>query len=735
MWSLAASRRKKNRFTVGRVYKPCPIICANTDSSPSRSVAYTLGTLVCRNCSATRGELALTDKSDVATSIAKSYLEVQRPQLHEDLLYHTVSSRASFLRAESGWTVANDEQDEIIPHVDLNALHSDELLSSEVFALNESLTKHDNIVDVVLIYDHENIPSIDHFILLCGSLLYLREWLNASLILIHSGEETCHPDALTPWSRLLRAGIWSSCNLTQVPRIGNCLWRGTLALNVERSETKFSGFSIEHMNSEDSLSKASDKIFSRPLAKVMEAVASVSRSLVPSHLIDTNSIYEFKVISQKEFSAKQHKISNRLHESPETCLLVRIPLVRTESQSTTAAAASWNESISRDCSQIPRLPNIDHTGVYQYFLLASDNRAVIALPMVNPNDLLPITFETKRVEISNEMQFLNLIPKINSVDFLRDLETQRLKLALKTIGDPKFDKEVYDNLWRELISRHEGIPFAQDDLQRMTLEAKIAEFTQDSDQLIQRSCLVNRCCESIRVPRQKSSESLGGLSPPTKGNYVTLDAKEFLKCFNPDGTAARENLSQILCKKRKRMKMSSSRPADVNVWPKSLNVCYHDVYYNRDNSAEETPRQHRWTSCRLSETTSTCTSAEQAHSPAIMPVTRVTHDVTDTSPAVRKRSKPSPDVQKSRNTKSERQKRSQRHNMILKEVVCSVLRKQDIDKKNPIFKSCAQRLFTITKTYVKDLNSSRNLKQEMEKISQQHVSHVVSFEKDRQSTN
>ncbi|XP_010295454.1 PREDICTED: mdm2-binding protein, partial [Phaethon lepturus] len=68
-------------------------------------------------------------------------------------------------------------------------------------------------------------------------------------------------------------------------------------------------------------------------------------------------------------------------------------------------------------------------------------------------------------------------------------------------------------------------------------------------------------------------------------------------------------------------------------------------------------------------------------------------------------------------SKPAKESRSQKHTRMLKEVVAKTLQKNGIAEDHKCFASCSQRLFEISKFYLKDLKTSRGLLDEMKKTA------------------
>ncbi|KAM5211391.1 mdm2-binding protein isoform 2-T2 [Hipposideros larvatus] len=74
-----------------------------------------------------------------------------------------------------------------------------------------------------------------------------------------------------------------------------------------------------------------------------------------------------------------------------------------------------------------------------------------------------------------------------------------------------------------------------------------------------------------------------------------------------------------------------------------------------------------------------------------------------------------------------KESRSQKHTRILKEVVAETLRKHGIAEAHECFTACSQRLFEISKFYLKDLKTSRGLFEEMKKTANNNVAQVIEW--------
>ncbi|KAJ7405008.1 Mdm2-binding protein [Willisornis vidua] len=78
-------------------------------------------------------------------------------------------------------------------------------------------------------------------------------------------------------------------------------------------------------------------------------------------------------------------------------------------------------------------------------------------------------------------------------------------------------------------------------------------------------------------------------------------------------------------------------------------------------------------------------------------------------------------------SKPAKESRSQKHTRMLKEVVAKTLQKHGIAEDHKCFASCSQRLFEISKFYLKDLKTSRGLLDEMKKTANGNAKQVIEW--------
>lgn len=84
-------------------------------------------------------------------------------------------------------------------------------------------------------------------------------------------------------------------------------------------------------------------------------------------------------------------------------------------------------------------------------------------------------------------------------------------------------------------------------------------------------------------------------------------------------------------------------------------------------------------------------------------------------------------IHTSKSSKQVKESRSQKHTRMLKEVVTETLKRHRITRNHESFAACSQRLFDISKFYLKDLKTSRGLFEEMKKTANNNVVQVIEW--------
>ncbi|XP_030074455.1 mdm2-binding protein isoform X2 [Microcaecilia unicolor] len=90
-------------------------------------------------------------------------------------------------------------------------------------------------------------------------------------------------------------------------------------------------------------------------------------------------------------------------------------------------------------------------------------------------------------------------------------------------------------------------------------------------------------------------------------------------------------------------------------------------------------------------------------------------------------------IQDPKTSKEIKESRSQKHTRMLREVVAKTLQNHGIGGDHKCFEACSQRLFDISKYYLKDLKTSRGLLEEMKKTANNNAKQVIQWELERRN--
>ncbi|KAI2655418.1 Mdm2-binding protein [Labeo rohita] len=275
---------------------------------------------------------------------------------------------------------------------------------------------------------------------------------------------------------------------------------------------------------------------------------------------------------------------------------------------------------------------------------------------------------------------------------------------------------------------------------------------------IQRARQRSRC----RLFSSGSSESLMGPKDSQRGSSTLLDARELLKHFTPDGLPSGElqplpvlrgfclDERKALERDRGFVRLQSrliryetqstccKEPCPV---PFALSPAPSPAVLSEPGSVpdgeslhSEPPRLKRRSRepdlqphkrfCKSESSESLGAGGthpavgalrqQAAHSRSSSGLARRSASVADPSPS-----------QKPSQTQTE--SRSQKHTRMLREVVAKTLNKHGISSEHKCFEACSQRLFDISKFYLKDLKTSRGLHEEMKKAASNNAKQVIDW--------
>ncbi|KAF5915257.1 hypothetical protein HPG69_011721, partial [Diceros bicornis minor] len=260
-----------------------------------------------------------------------------------------------------------------------------------------------------------------------------------------------------------------------------------------------------------------------------------------------------------------------------------------------------------------------------------------------------------------------------------------------------------------------------------------------------------------------SSEQLLGHKDGPRDSITLLDAKELLKFFTSDGLPVGDLQPLQIQKGEKTFVLTPElSPRKLRVLPfEKASVChYHGIEYclddrkalERDGGFSELQsrliRYETQTTCTResfpvptvlvkSESSDSLLSQTSAisnhhHHAVTSRKTRAERSLSMTCPSVpvlgcetskitTKASSGQKSTHESKTLRQTKESRSQKHTRILKEVVTETLKKHSITEAHECFTACSQRLFEISKFYLKDLKTSRGLFEEMKKTANNNV--------------
>ncbi|XP_032466535.1 mdm2-binding protein isoform X3 [Phocoena sinus] len=223
----------------------------------------------------------------------------------------------------------------------------------------------------------------------------------------------------------------------------------------------------------------------------------------------------------------------------------------------------------------------------------------------------------------------------------------------------------------------------------------------------------------------RSSEQLLGHKEGPRDSVTLLDAKELLKFFTSDGLPIGDLQPLQIQKGEKTFVLTPElSPRKLQGLPfEKASVChYHGIELVKSESSDS--QRSGITNHHHQAVTSRKPGAERSLSvtrPSLPVLSSETPKVT-TNASSGQKSVPEP-----KTSRPSKESRSQKHTRILKEVVTETLKKHRITEAHECFTACSQRLFEISKFYLKDLKTSRGLFEEMKKTASNNVVQVIEW--------
>lgn len=270
---------------------------------------------------------------------------------------------------------------------------------------------------------------------------------------------------------------------------------------------------------------------------------------------------------------------------------------------------------------------------------------------------------------------------------------------------------------------------------------------------------------------------------PLLASVSSLSIQDILEKFRMDGTPARSDLVPI------QPKEESLRDGRIQItaddvkgkgYPEALATLYHGIEYcldvreaiSKDSKLAQLQSSHvkleTLSSCverDLKPPASRCTqtstkAAKNDRKQSLMklsvpltqigdagkgrkPVPVIGRSLKRKSPVAKKtttatkRKRQEPEEQESKPNEADedknRETRSERHKRRLRQVVQKTLEDNGIDSNHPFYEPCTERLYSLCKSFLKDLRSSHGLNEEMKRLAKSIVQQVIEFEAKRRS--
>ncbi|KAI8504451.1 hypothetical protein Bbelb_175690 [Branchiostoma belcheri] len=467
------------------------------------------------------------------------------------------------------------------------------------------------------------------------------------------------------------------------------LWRGSVHVHESKGPQSLSlpGFSLEYRTNPPSIGRIKTSLMSGKehkstslvtteaehhgsleLSQQLELVQVVQLEDVPRHLISPASL-NLKLSAKHPKSQRSRTLYEEVTGNPKMALLTRLTCTRTLlplKPSKDRSTQEWTDKFKNKPSDIAAPPVEVKGAVHDLHLLvvgdgeggcmahilyppAQLNGAVLHRLATMDNRLL----EDKKTDLTPVENILCQLPDLTSglVGMERDL-LQLQVFALKMWTEEKTAAGQPPQLtYQEIVTVLSAVKeeylkkrLAERNMAGTHLSGKGLDFTNikcaseldlDSNLWPEKEALINReTIEEIEksMKRQKSVDILlGGLQPPKRmDNEIKLDAEEFIKHFQSNGMAAKDNLTPLQLPKKGKLRQQTKQSHDVEAeqmkatpFSEAVKTDLPGIEYcldskqSEDQDARMSLIQSRYVS---HETSSTCT-VDKASSPATM-VTR-----------------------------------------------------------------------------------------------------------------
>ncbi|RXM33453.1 Collagen alpha-1(XIV) chain [Acipenser ruthenus] len=543
------------------------------------------------------------------------------------------------------------------------------------------------LLDIILLATDNEAPKLKEFLPVLGSLKHMKEW--------HSAKITIAAKEAIGWQR--PAAYLSAC-FSDPEQLESCIemseiWRGNVLIREKKfaSEVKFSGFSLKgacrsswssllcpDASETDSQTSGTNKLYSEVGALFTLSCTVSSMAVPPTSQLSTRKWKEYIAKKPKLMSAPEIEMKG---ENCNYFLLVqgkenggcKARLIHSATQINGAAAlVTLNGLLNRK-----PLPEGD-----------LDVAALLgSLPRLRGEQLIRREKKLAQIQLLVLKECLRIREKNKKP---ASIPVSDLKVLLALAREQYL--KVHDANFPKTVLHEEN--FLKENCEKKYPGCDVTRVS--STECSERSVLQN--FENLERIRQRmrtgimlaGSESLLGPKDRQRLPLAQLDAKELLKYFTPEGQPSGE-LQPLQIQRG----LAKSESTD------SLLSQY---------SGSSGPHH------------SVCTLRDQPQRPvSVSSASRRQHGAAAQN-SIAKAVNPSRGrTQEHENAEQSKESRSQKHARMLKEVVAKTLKLHGIAAEHKCFAACSQRLFEISKFYLKDLQTSRGLHEEMKKAAKSNA--------------
>ncbi|KAK6185190.1 hypothetical protein SNE40_007478 [Patella caerulea] len=453
---------------------------------------------------------------------------------------------------------------------------------------------------------------------LYGALYRLKLWHNVKPTFVTTSD--CLTESVLSLTQFLEADIIDEMKLDEEEPV---IWSGkvTVMNKIEDKGYQFAGFNLScddieclekrlcfHHSGQPITTNNKDTF---QFGRMIEILDDVDMSTIPTFLLTPLTLNLHVNIENMASRIFLQDVHNR-HAG--TALVGRIATYKSTDIPTCGSkhlkTSFWKEAIMNDITCVQE-PEEEHLPGFQYlhFIvtkhpgkdehdMAPLKLTVLKSPKEINKNLLTVLEKSDSVTSDSDIKtdFLSSLPCINNLDLtlLHDHLNQIQVGLLKEWIDEREEKNL-----STVISQHHLLSFIEStQSQFMTAlfhtyqhheEIKTHDITcidinsdLDIDPAMWPERLALQYYESKQktIRRFKSSDSMPLSSPfyPQESG-TSLDAVEFLRYFQADGTAINDKMSPVRKKSTGRTVKRFSSHDSLTSWPESKDANYHDVYY------------------------------------------------------------------------------------------------------------------------------------------------------------